>query len=426
MPACKTEDHKASCTGVLRLHSWRPDSAGLDDNVWYDDYHGFLYIDFRRSQRTCIRISTWERGLQVSQWHPVLEIWECDDWDPGITLPFDTSNRHFKAALDEYAETFPPGVVENVKHFAWRQIMLLKMIRQCPQTMDLLESNPVLAWLLADEIAGQKIPVDEGARWALCKRRAILRLIGINATESYVRILARIKCRQYYRDLCYKIRELVSLLDHMSSIRKLKEIPADEICNLIHNFEFTNWLLSPVDESGKLVRHTVDRDKRASLSRLWSDMRDCARDLEISNYEQKMFSCHSAAELRTLYNKWIDSEKFDRLFVKQSAKSLKKIYGTNKLPSPPLAGTSTIMPVETIEELIDESITMHNCLHACSRMIMERSCYIYRVLEPQRATLAVAYEGNKIVPLELRTVANGEADEETWKSVQEWIAGTEK
>ena len=55
------------------------------------------------------------------------------------------------------------------------------------------------------------------------------------------------------------------------------------------------------------------------------------------------------------------------------------------------------------------------------RIAVRENVYIYRVLSPQRCTLALAKSGNRWVLSELKTCCNGEPSRETWNVVREWL-----
>ena len=56
---------------------------------------------------------------------------------------------------------------------------------------------------------------------------------------------------------------------------------------------------------------------------------------------------------------------------------------------PPLPGTQAIVPVRTPADLAAEGREQSNCVASCVEDVLEGDCYIYRVLQPERATLSI-------------------------------------
>jgi hypothetical protein len=59
------------------------------------------------------------------------------------------------------------------------------------------------------------------------------------------------------------------------------------------------------------------------------------------------------------------------------------------LPKPPIEGTETIIPLQTGSDLRDEGIAQHNCVGGHVGRVRAGTCYVYRILEPERATLSI-------------------------------------
>jgi hypothetical protein len=97
-------------------------------------------------------------------------------------------------------------------------------------------------------------------------------------------------------------------------------------------------------------------------------------------------------------------------------------HGTFSFPPPPLPGNNNIVPITTIEDLLDESAEMHNCSGSYAERIMSRECFIYRVIWPQRATLEVSDTGDMHHIRQLKLARNEEPSADTWAKVRFWFA----
>ena len=113
--------------------------------------------------------------------------------------------------------------------------------------------------------------------------------------------------------------------------------------------------------------------------------------------------------------------RFNEAAKENTLYEFKQKYDTSDFPEPPLKGNDTIIPVRTIETLYEEEITMHHCVGVYADRIMERKCYIYSVLAPQRATLELVIRGKDVHIQQLLLKFNQKPDPETMNAVEAWV-----
>jgi len=92
------------------------------------------------------------------------------------------------------------------------------------------------------------------------------------------------------------------------------------------------------------------------------------------------------------------------------------------LPKPPIPGTKKIVPILTGDDLREEGKTQNNCVGGYVYKIREGKTFIYRVLEPERATLEIIMtsEGDWIIG-QLKCHSNTNASAATRQTVQSWL-----
>jgi hypothetical protein len=409
-------------SGYVISQSWSPDPASTREDIWFDDINKFLYVDFRKSCATCIRIATWNKGLSVERWNQASETWESEEWDPGIPLPLPKARVIFP--LDEFYCEIPTEVINAVAPFKWRQFVLLRMIRHCPETLELLQSNPVLTWLCADAIATSETPATKACDIIMARRRDICGFAGLPATESMVKILGKMGSDAYTQILFNDLRKLFKNKERISRLRLFKKIPAEEIFNLSNRFDFLAWALSTADKSGVLVWDAMWLDASDRGFSTWSDTIRLGVDIGIQNPLKRLESCKSFEEVVNVHNRWSETLSRDRAI--ERIEKFFRDHGTYSFPHPPLPGNADIVPITTIKELLDEGAEMHHCVGSYSDRIMNGKSYIYRVLRPQRATLEIYSTDNMHRINQLSLVQNGEPSAETWARVRFWFAGAQQ
>jgi len=75
-------------------------------------------------------------------------------------------------------------------------------------------------------------------------------------------------------------------------------------------------------------------------------------------------------------------------------------------PEPPYAGTASIVPLSTLRDLVEEGIQMRHCVSAYAHRVAVGDYYVYRVLKPVRATLAIFWYNNHWVCSQLKGAGN--------------------
>jgi hypothetical protein len=116
--------------------------------------------------------------------------------------------------------------------------------------------------------------------------------------------------------------------------------------------------------------------------------------------------------------------KVSNMKIKKKQKMIENLHaklGTGPFPPPPADGTEDIIPITNIEELVQEATEMKNCVATYASSIISGGIYIYKVLQPERATLAINYDEDRLSLNELKAVSNGDATQETLNAIQWWL-----
>ena len=93
------------------------------------------------------------------------------------------------------------------------------------------------------------------------------------------------------------------------------------------------------------------------------------------------------------------------------------------LPPAPIAGNEAIVPLVTPGDILDEGRTMHHCVFSYVPAVAQGSTYIYRVLEPERATLSVVKQADRWQLGQLSGPGNAPVGPDTRAAVAGWLEG---
>ena len=92
-------------------------------------------------------------------------------------------------------------------------------------------------------------------------------------------------------------------------------------------------------------------------------------------------------------------------------------------PPPPLPGTKDIVPICRGRDLVEEGRKQANCVGSYDSRVKDGKYYVYQVLSPQRATLAIVQSADSNWRIdELKTRGNNQASKETLGAVNAWLS----
>ena len=122
----------------------------------------------------------------------------------------------------------------------------------------------------------------------------------------------------------------------------------------------------------------------------------------------------SIAQVQRIHDKLVEK-------VNEAPEARFKWMESLQFPAPPLPGNEKIVPIETPAMLIEEGKMQHHCVAVMGYDIKEGKTYIYRILEPERATLAIDRILDGWFIGELRAACNAGVKGETLRMVQDWL-----
>ena len=302
----------------------------------------------------------------------------------------------------------PQSVATIVEPFTNHQWNLLDLISKEKAALELAENNPILAWCLANndqfrKIYGNQTPAQRALPYVPKKQMEILDWLGFPASNGVVRLIRKIPPETIAPPDARMLRRAIKEPEVLRALAHLKVVNAG-VLGFVNNLKLfvsvSPRLLAEVseDEEEKVLQPTADRLVDAlyimTLGRL---------HIRIPVFDSiravRAFHDRVVSEWR----KKIDEERNRKLEISRRERTLKAGPKsrprprprprpgpkTGKFPPPPVPGTPDILPLDTREKLIAESLQQHNCVNMYARKIISGNTYIYRVLNPERATLAI-------------------------------------
>ena len=270
----------------------------------------------------------------------------------------------------------PTRIRESIRLYPSRHGRILSWAGAAgPAAESLLVANPPLAYALAvaRDLVTQPRDTAEWAKRPYQSQRRLLGRLGFPMTEQARRIVRKI--------------HLPSLsVDRLRALRDGMGQGARVSARLSHLGRINGAVLGIVDGpiallTPKLLGCLSEGSDEAGAE-LVSLARNVYRVWRMLGVKEEAPVFGSLAGLRAFRDRIAASHTHPR----RRAPSL---------PPPPISGTESIVPVCSINELVHEGKVQRNCVASYAARVRARKAAIYRVVAPERCTLALVPRGGR-------------------------------
>jgi hypothetical protein len=153
----------------------------------------------------------------------------------------------------------------------------------------------------------------------------------------------------------------------------------------------------------------------AEQERIRKDTLCLGQALQITEAERIVHACASWRQLLHLHDLWTERLNNMREFAKKARLSA-------PFPPPPIPGNEHIQPIINATMLLEEGQTMRHCVGSYAESVRRRERYIYRILQPERATLEIRPNGRGGSALhQLKGYCNAKPGRGVTEVVRKWL-----
>ena len=351
------------------------------------------------------------------------------------------------ATFTAFREQLSPVIVRVVEPFGSHQWALMVLMDQEPWAVDLANSNPVLAYALANSDHLRGTPPEAAAvqaRW-YChrKQRELLEWLGFPGAEAIVKLLHKIPSESVSPSILRCLKNAIAgdkrVLDLLSHLREVNTAVLELVTSQKYLDVVTPKLLMEVaamaDKPGEtsvaemilegmvvLQQYAPDRNIKP-FSRLEQVLRFReAVDAEYQMYLQRQERIREEARQRAEQERQRQREEI-AVIQRQQRESYRKV-SSRPFPPPPIPGTTDVIPLTSAEQLHSEGAEQRNCVGSYQWRVLSGDTYIYRVMAPERATLAIKKGADGCWRRsELKARKNRKVKAATARLVDKWLDG---
>ena len=348
------------------------------------------------------------------------------------------------AAFASFRQEIPEEITRVIDPFGSHQWALMVLIRQEPWAMDLAMSNPVLAYALASSDQFRGTPPEAAAvqaRW-YChrKQRDLLEWLGFPGTEAVAKLIRKIPAESASPSILRRLnnalkadKRVLEYLSHLPVVNfaVLELVTIPKYLDLITPKLLMELAEKPVETSiGDMIHggmvileQIVSRRKIKPLE----SVRQVCRFREKADEEYQ--SLQHRQELARQEAKRIAEQERRRQQMVETAYQMRERERRRQLasrpyPPPPVPGTEDIIPLTSTEQLQDEGWAQGNCVATYQWRVLAGDTYIYKVMAPERATLAIVRGADGCwYRAELNGDGNCKIKPATARLVDKWLEG---
>ncbi len=328
------------------------------------------------------------------------------------SLPNATPPGDNKRAFNAFRHSLPEELVDLIQEFRSHQWNLIRMVHFLGDpVLDLLKTNAFLAYALAnngtyDQLMSHEETRHRAERILTMKQRQVLKCLQFPDSKAVVKLTRKIPSHSVNPDLIGTLREAVidqAICKDLSHISVINTGVVGLLGNPDLQGTFDPRLLQEVSGIRRENYYPFTAKQLEEILYMYGVARP--RDpVPCFTSIKRIEECH---------------DELAQEFLRTSSKRLSLC----RIPKPPIPGTDKIHPLTTLRQLKAEGEQQHNCVATYALRVAKRELYIYRVLEPERATLSIVKGAGGDWRLgELRGDRNSEVTPETTAMVDAWLS----
>jgi hypothetical protein len=326
---------------------------------------------------------------------------ECRQVEGHHGNPGPQDARDIQRAIDCYCAAIPADVRRVVATFPQRQWPLLAWAtRTGPAGLDLCQSNPALAFMLAVawEFRRPHGKMREHAPVLLVYRpqQRVLDWLGFPGTAAVRRVVRKVAHAALDVDRLRDLRAGVANPAVVERLSHIKRINA----GVLRMVADGSVLRVPLAE----LKAAADGPDDATLRR----PPPISQFLQAYQADERQAARAIGPLNRARVVRVPTDDHRTRCIVRA-------------LPAPPFPGTDVIAPLTSIDMLEDEARRQHNCVVSYTRRIRNGTYAVYRVIYPERCTLGIVRRKNRWHVDQVKGPCNREVGTPTHLALREWL-----
>jgi hypothetical protein len=382
---------------------------------------GGLHLDFKPHLDVELRISPWSDGLKLDH-----RLAENPQWsalpheDPDVLLV--TPPPH-TPVMAQFLDSIPQTVCERVMPFGYRQFPMLRWLALLEEARALLEHHPLLLWLTVDAAQEQEWDSETMRAWLRQPLPVLLQATVGLQTRAALRFLRKTVLVNGDRRELEVLRSVLRDTQAVQVCRHFESV-AITVLRVIERYPRLSHdgVLAYLNGIAHTARPAALLAQAKTYVRLLEELDYLGQDLNIPNLTRLLRRCRTLDHLQRYHDRWTERFNHDLECEPTPRSLLTRDALPNRLfPDPPLPDCATIQAIRNARELRAEGRQMNHCVGSYEQPIVRGEVAIYRVLAPERGTLALSGSGANLRIREFRLSHNRHPSKDSWQAVRAWV-----
>ncbi|MFO1076388.1 MAG: hypothetical protein U1E73_01525 [Planctomycetota bacterium] len=276
-----------------------------------------------------------------------------------------------RRAFDALRFALPRDLARAIEGFPCCQFALIRVFAAMAEFLDLLASNPLLAFALGQRLGAHATATPEH-RIVLAKQPELAGHLGFPATPAAARTLRKVFAESVTPAAIPALRRVLRDDDATRRMAHLRRINAGVIA-----------LLGDERLRAAAAPALLDEVAQAPLEKYRAEVADLLVD--VLTLEQEL---RGPGRLPTFASIEAVRAAHHRVGVEYAEKKASGLLDC-RFPRPPLRGNADIVALTSPQDLAVEGVQQRNCVASYAPAVARGDTFVYRVLAPERATLAL-------------------------------------
>ena len=369
--------------------------------------------------------------------------------DASVRMTTDSSKAK-REAFAAFRRTVPQALCRIAEPFPSHQWLLLQLIHDSGPGRELAETNPILAYALANSYEFRRTSPDAAALQSRLhgrdKQKDLCKWLGFPGTPAVAKLLQRIRPEAASPSILRRLRNVLqaqyegtmSLLRHRKQINAgvLEFVVIPQLAQLA-----TPKLLDEIGAADQEERYPVVADQLIHAFQLLKQIQSHRRLRPFQSIRQIEDFVEVVDNEYLAYQQRLEEERQARIEAVERAERARRVARVRARrvaradgltpnncvwPPPPIPGTTDIVPITSYSMLCEESSEQSNCVRSYWRTVAGEHgrTYVYRLLRPERATFTIVRRsGNTWYLSQIKRKNNKKVSPRTRRTVEKWLYG---
>lgn len=393
-------------------------------NAWIEDDGSLVFCTGDNPLRF-FRVLPWNQQLEwgttwvtrtLKPGQPVE--WERRSGNLDVDLLNELWATRRNDSVTKFIRCIPVIIRDVLKGFRSYQFLMLRLVATIPAASDLLESNPVLLWLLACRQHERKHSNWKVEELLHLKQHALLsEIMAGSQGKRATRLLRKLEVEKADSSLLNILRVLLTSPDHLALFsHHWKKIPQCALESVMEHMHpgFSRCMATELSSINQ-EHYESAMDKVCTL---WDELKRQAADFgNTSEEERAMRRLGSLADMHALHLRWIS-----RTYAKCNEELATQARSMPPFPEPPFSGCETIFPLRTPLELYVEGKDQSHCVFSRRDMAWSGRYAYFAMLYPERGTIEIKLKGVRWVLSECKLHHNQRPSPKSIAFVNDWLS----